>query len=70
MTLLEEFQHLRAQVDAQQTTIDELRTRLTVVEIEAVELKRMRKAAWWIGGLIVAGAIGFGFSVLVLIPPG
>ncbi len=31
------------------------------------EVKSLRKAAYWVGGLIVAGAITFSFSVMALI---
>lgn len=32
------------------------------------EVKSLRRAAYWVAGLVVAGAIGFAFSVLALIP--
>jgi hypothetical protein len=32
------------------------------------EIKTVRKAAYWVAGLIVASSIGFAFSVLALIP--
>lgn len=36
----------------------------------SVEVRGLRKAAYWLAGLIVTASISFGFSVLVLIPPG
>lgn len=32
------------------------------------EVKSLRRAAYWVAGLVVAGAIGFAFSVLALVP--
>jgi len=31
------------------------------------EIKGLRKAAWWVAGVIVAGSITFAFSVLTLV---
>ena len=67
MTLLEDVQSLRKQVEELEQRADSLKTRLTIVEIEAESLKGLRKAAYWLAALIVASAIGFGFSVLSLV---
>lgn len=34
----------------------------------AVEVRSLRKAAYWVGGIIVASSIGFAFGVLALVP--
>jgi fatty acid desaturase len=66
---MEDVKTLRDQVDAQQAVIEDLRTRLTIAETEAKELKALRRAAFWLVGVVVAGAIGFGFSVLTFVHP-
>lgn len=68
MTLWEDVQRLEQTVAAQQAVIENLQKRLTIAEVEAKEVKTLRRGAYWIVGLIIAGAIGFGFSVLTLIP--
>lgn len=32
------------------------------------EVRGLRRGAYWVGGVVIAGAIGFAFSVLSLIP--
>lgn len=66
---------LRAQVEANQTAIarnDEQvngpRGLSAAIDELTREVAGLRKAAYWVAGLIVAGAISFAFSVLLLIP--
>jgi hypothetical protein len=68
MTLVEDVQALKKTCSEQATVIDDLRTRLAVAERDCADIKGVRKAAYWVGGLIIAGAISFGFSVLALVP--
>jgi hypothetical protein len=68
MTLVEDLQTVKKTCADQAVVIDDLKTRLAVAERDCSEIKSLRKAAYWVCGLIVAGAIGFGFSVLTLIP--
>lgn len=37
------------------------------IEDLSAEIKSLRKAAYWVGGVIVAGSITFAFSVLALV---
>ncbi len=52
-------QHLDAAVEEQGRQIAKLEP---LVE----EVKNLRRAAYWVAGLIVTGAIGFAFSVLTV----
>ena len=38
-----------------------------VINQQTTEIKGLRKAAYWVAGLIISGSIGFAFSVLALI---
>jgi len=67
-TLVEEVKSMRQEISDLRKENEELRTRLAVAESVASEVKGLRKAAYWVGGLIIAGAISFGFSVLALVP--
>lgn len=68
MTLIEDVRTLQNKLEGQQREIDSLRNRLIVAELAVDEIKNLRRVMYWVGGLIVAGSIGFGFSVLALIP--
>ena len=37
------------------------------IEELSVEVQNLRKAAYWVGGIIVAGAVTFAFSVMALV---
>jgi tetrahydromethanopterin S-methyltransferase subunit B len=67
-TLSEEVRDLNRQVAALERQVNDLSLRLAMAEATASDVKGLRRGAYWIAGLIVAGAIGFGFSVLALIP--
>jgi tetrahydromethanopterin S-methyltransferase subunit B len=51
------------------STVAELDKSMTRLEPLAEEVHNLRKAAYWVAGLIVTGAIGFAFSVLTLFSP-
>ncbi len=40
------------------------------IEELSAEVRSLRKAAYWVGGLIVAGSVSFAFSVLALVGHG
>jgi hypothetical protein len=67
MTLMEDFKRLEARVEKQDGTIEELRDRLIIAETEVRQVEGLRRAAYWVGGLIIAGSISFGFGVLSLV---
>lgn len=67
MTLMEDFKRLEIQVKKQEETIDDLRNRLIVAETEVKQIGSLRRAAYWVGGLIIAGSISFGFGALSLV---
>lgn len=50
-------------------TVADLDRSMTKLEPLPEEVKNLRKAAYWVAGLIVTGAIGFAFSVLTLFSP-
>lgn len=81
MTLLDDIAKLQgrcAELDAQ---VEKLQTRVerqdeqingergisAAITAQTKEISSLRKAAYWVAGLIVAGSIGFAFSVLLLI---
>lgn len=65
MTGLEEAEKTIARHDEQ---ISGQRGLSAAIDSLSTEVKSLRKAAYWVGGVIVAGAIGFAFTVLTLIP--
>jgi hypothetical protein len=67
MTLFEDFKRLEEKVQKQDEVIEDLRDRLLVAETEVKQIDNLRKAAYWVGGLIIAGSISFGFGVLSLV---
>lgn len=67
MTLMEDFKRLEEKVVKQDEVIEDLRDRLLVAETEVKQIDNLRKAAYWVGGLIIAGSISFGFGVLSLV---
>lgn len=83
MSLLEDFRALRAVVDALSDQVDRNKEILArheeqisgkhgqsaVIDSLVLEVKSLRKAAYWVAGVIVAGAVTFAFSVLTLFAP-
>jgi hypothetical protein len=67
MTLMEDFKRLEEHVKKQDEVIVELRDRVLIAETEVKQIDNLRRAAYWVGGLIIAGAISFGFGVLTLV---
>lgn len=71
----EESNRLRSELDTAKGEITLLREQVlgerglsATITAQTTEIRGLRKAAYWVAGLIVAGAISFAFSVLVLIP--
>lgn len=60
---------LEAAVKHLDQTVADLDRSMTKLEPLPDEVKNLRKAAYWVAGLIVTGAIGFAFSVLTLFAP-
>lgn len=50
------------------STVEAQNVQLARLEPLPAEVKSLRKAAYWVAGVIVTGAIGFAFSVLALVP--
>jgi chromosome segregation ATPase len=82
MTVVSDIQKLQEQVNAveeqcestgkkvarHEEQINGARGLYAAINAQTEEIRSLRKAAYWVGGLIIAGAIGFAFSVLLLIP--
>lgn len=81
MTLIEDIQKLRDELDQLTDTVSTNNLFMTRHEEQisgerglsasikdlSNEVKSLRKAAYWVGGVIVAGAITFAFSVMALV---
>ena len=67
MTLMEDFKRLEEHVKKQDEEIVKLRDRVLIAETEVRQIDNLRRAAYWVGGLIIAGSISFGFGVLTLV---
>ena len=67
MTLMEDFKRLEDHVKRQDEAINDLSDRLLVAETEVKQIDNLRRAAYWVAGLIIAGSISFGFGVLSLV---
>lgn len=84
MSLLDDVDKLHTEVDRLSATIDVNRDIIgrheeqisgprglqASIEDLSKEIQSLRKAAYTVGGLIVAGAISFAFSVLALVGGG
>lgn len=80
MSLLEDFRALKAQVDALAAQVEQNRTTgalheeqingerglSATIDALTVEVKGLRKAAYWLAALIVSSSIAFAFSVLTV----
>lgn len=81
MTLLQDMEALRGEVirvagmtNANRDTVAQHEEQINgrgglavAIDELAAEVRGLRRAAYWVGGLIVAGSITFAFSVLAII---
>jgi hypothetical protein len=81
MTLLEDVRSIRhdlngvsSAVDVNTASIAKLQEQIggergisAALNAQTREIANLRKAAYWVGGLIIAGSLSFAFSVLLLI---
>lgn len=81
MTLLQDVEAMRSEVtrlnamanhnkettERHEEQINGARGLSVAIDELAMEVRNLRKAAYWVAGLIVAGSITFAFSVLTII---
>jgi hypothetical protein len=81
MTLLEDVRSIRHDLDGVSSAVDvnaasiaKLQEQIggergisAALNAQTREIANLRKAAYWVGGLIIAGSLSFAFSVLLLI---
>jgi hypothetical protein len=74
--LTEGLRELEAQVEKNRSLIERHEEQISGVRglsaalnTLADEVKSLRKAAYWVAGLIMASSIGFAFSVLTIFQP-
>ena len=65
--LADQTEHNRAAIALHEEQISGNRGLSAAIDALATEVKSLRKAAYWVAGIIVAGSITFGFSVITLI---
>lgn len=84
MTLMDDLKRLQEAVQELARQVEKNRSMVSLHEEQvngerglsaaidqlAAEVKSLRKAAYWVAGLIVAGAITFAFSVLSMVGGG
>lgn len=77
MSIIDEVQALKRASQVQEGQIAKLEEQVNgergisaAINANTQEIRSFRKIGYWLIGLIVAASIGFGFGVLVLIPPG
>lgn len=64
----EQIEINRLRIERTDEQVNGVRGLSAAIDELAAEVKSLRKAAYWVAGLIVAAAISFAFSVLTLIP--
>lgn len=81
MTLVDDLRTIRVELERVAVAVEEnhaviarheeqisgARGLSVAIQDVAQEIKSLRKAAYWVGGVIVAGAITFAFSVMALV---
>jgi tetrahydromethanopterin S-methyltransferase subunit B len=65
--LVYRMEQLEAAVRHLDATVQEQAKALARLEPLSDEVKSLRKAAYWVAGIIVASSIGFAFGVLALL---
>lgn len=72
--LRRDVRNLRAEVEANAKTIAKQEEQLNgergmsaAINQQTIEIRSLRKAAYWVGGLIVTGSITMAFSALSLV---
>ena len=73
MTVFEDVRALRKEVEAATTTVERHEEQINgkrglsaAIDTLTAEVRGLRKAAYWLAGLIVASSVGFAFSVLTV----
>lgn len=64
---LSQLEKVRSTTERHEEQINGQRGLSAAIDALAVEVRSLRKAMYWVAGLIVAGSIGFAFGVLQLV---
>lgn len=68
--LQQDFESQTAQLGRHEEQINGARGQSAAIDALAAEIKSLRRAAYWVAGIIIVGSITFAFSALSLIGGG